>query len=312
MAENDKQSNLLVQSAREFSDDECMMMASSLAYYTIFSLPPLLVIVITVAGWIWGVQPVQEAIDKQVESVVGAQGKDQIHAMVEKANDPKRGTIATIVGVVILLFGATGVVAQLQFALNRVWEVEPDPEQGGIKRFVMKRILSLGMILGLAFLLLVSLALTTALSAGVGAVMALLPNEASPTVLMVVNGVVSFVVFALLFAAMFKWLPDVKIAWKDVLFGAIVTAVLFMVGKFLIGLYIGRMDPGAYGAAGSLVLILVWVYYSGLILFFGAELTEVWARRHGTEIVPAQGAVKVVEEKRHMRGGQQRPAHGAM
>lgn len=293
--------NVLKRTWQEFSQDDCSVMAASLAYYTIFSLPPLLVIVITVAGFFGGADAVEGRINDEIGRVVGEGGKEQINAMIQAANQPGRGLWATIIGVAVMVFGATGVVAQLQTALNKAWQVEPDPEQGGIKNFVVKRLLSFGMILGIAFLLLVSLVLTSVLTAAGETISRLLPGEVSQGLLMAIQIGVSLLITAALFAAMFKWLPDAEVAWRDVWIGAAVTAVWFEGGKFLIGLYLGGKDPGAYGAAGSLVLILIWIYYSGWILFLGAEFTQVWARRHGDRIEPSEGAVRVVKEKKRVR-----------
>jgi membrane protein len=187
---------------------------------------------------------------------------------------------------------------ELQAALNRAWGVEPDPDRGGVKNFVIKRLFSLGMVLSIAFLLLVSLVLSAALTAFGGALGGLLPGDASEVLLQLLDNAVSLVVITLLFAAMFKVLPDARIAWRDVWVGALVTTVLFLAGKFLIGLYLGQANPGeAYGAAGSLAILLVWIYYSSLILLLGAEFTPVWARERGAGVEPQEGAVRVVVER---------------
>ncbi|HEV7590806.1 MAG TPA: YihY/virulence factor BrkB family protein, partial [Longimicrobium sp.] len=184
----------------------------------------------------------------------------------------------------------------LQTALDRAWEVKPDPRAGGIKNFIFKRVLSLGMVLGIAFLLLVSLALSAMLTAVGGAIGALIPG-ASAVVVGILQTVISLAVITLLFAAIFKVLPDAVIAWRDVWVGAFVTAVLFEVGKWAIGLYLGHSNPGkAYGAAGALAVILVWIYYTAMIVLFGAEFTQTWAVRRGSGIRPEEGAVRVTED----------------
>lgn len=288
---------MLKQTFKDFSDDECPQMAAALSYYTVFSLPPLLVLILLLVGIFVDPQQVQEALSSQLGSLMGPEARSSVADIFQNAKRPdvSKGA-AGILGILGLLFGATGVVGQLQGSLNKAWEVEPDPEQGGWKSFVFKRLLSFGMILGIAFLLLVSLALTAALSAFGDALGAL--GGISGPVLHVVNLAVSLVVIVGLFAAMFKVLPDAEIAWKDVWVGALVTAVLFLVGKFLIGLYLGRSDPGAaFGAAGSLAVMLVWIYYSSMILLFGAEFTQTWTERRGGGIRPEPGAVRVEERK---------------
>lgn len=278
---------------QRFSEDECPMMASSLAYYTIFSLPALLVIVIAVAGLVWGEDAVRGRVGQELKGVVGNAGVAQLDTMVDAASKPKHGVLATVVGIAILLVGATGAVVQLQYSLNKIWRVKPDPRAGGVWPFIYKRILSFAMILTLAFLMMVSLLVTTALSAFGEQIGAWLPKDVSKALLLTVNFGVSFLVLASLFAAMFKWLPDARIRWRDVALGAILTAALFMVGKFLLGLYLGALNPNAYGPAAALVLILIWAYYSAMILFAGAEFTEVWARRSGRPSVPTAGAVRI-------------------
>lgn len=301
--DNDSSSGTLKQTANEFSEDDCPMMAAALAYYTAFAMPPLLVLIVTVAGWIWSPEAVTGQLEQQATDVVGQGGWQQMESMMHAAHQQKGGVFATVIGLIALLFGATGVMVQLQYALNRAWEVQPDPDQGGIKTFLFKRILSLAMILAVAFLLLVSLVLTAVLNAMGGMVTGWLPEGVSSWVPAAIHFVVSLIVFTLLFAAMFKWLPDAEVQWKDVWVGAGATALLFMVGKFALGLYFSLTDQGTYGAAASFVLLMLWIYYSGMIFLFGAEFTQVWAKRHGGGIAPAEGAVRVVE--------QTRPAHTA-
>ena len=214
---------------------------------------------------------------------------------------PGRRVPSTILGIVGLILGATGAVGQLQQALNRAWNVEPDPNQGGIKAFLGKRVFSLGMILGIAFLLLVSLVISAAISGLGDRLNTLMPAGLSGPVLQVINIVLSLAIIGFLFAAMFKVMPDAKIAWRSVWVGAAVTTVLFVIGKFLIGFYLGQSNPGqAYGAAGSLAVLLLWIYYSALIVLFGAEFTETWAENRGEGIEPEPGAVRVRREKQRV------------
>lgn len=286
----------------EFSNDDCPRMAAALAYYTVFSLPPLLVLIILLAGSIWGQQAIQGQIETQIADLIGPQAADQVQTMIRSASEKlaeSGGLVATLLGLGALLFGATGAFAQLQGALNQAWEVEPDPEAGGLKNFVFKRLLSFGMILGVAFLLLVSLVVSAVISVVLAHAQELLPQGISGVLLWAVNTALTFGIITLLFAALFKILPDADIDWRDVWAGAAVTALLFTAGKFLLSFYLGRSDPGgAFGAAGSLAIILVWIYYSSMILLLGAEFTQVWVRHHGKEIRPAKGAVRFVTERR--------------
>ena len=288
--------SLVRDSARDFSDDECPVRAAALAYYTIFALPPLLILLLMIAGLVWDPQDVQRALEGQFRSLIGEQGAAQIHTMIAQTDRPdKGGALATMLSIAGLLFGATGALLQLQGALNRAWEVKPDPKQGGIMAFITKRLLSLGMLLGIGFLLAVSLALTAGVAALGDAVGGGIPEP----VMYVVELGMSFAVLMLLFAAIFKILPDAETAWRDVWVGAGVTALLFVVGKFVLGLYLGRGDKGdPFGAAGALAVVLIWIYYAGMILLFGAEFTQKWAERRGGGVRPEKGAVHVVEEER--------------
>ena len=290
---------------RGFAQDECASLAAALAYYALFSLPPLLVIVTWIATRAFDPQEVRGHIGSQLQNVVGEEGAEQVATMVEKAQRPEQRTLGAIVGIGALLFGATGALGQLQASLNRVWGVKPDPQAGGVKQFLLKRVLSLAMVLVIGFLLLIALVVTAVVSAVSDQ---WLPGNWSRPLLLVVSQAVDFGVATLLFAALFKVLPDAKIAWRDVWVGAGVTALLFVLGKFALGFYLGRSDVGsAFGVAGSLALILVWIYYSGLILLLGAEFTQVWARSYGTEIQPADGAVRVVERTFSIRDGRPVP-----
>lgn len=297
---------LLKQSVGDFFNDECTTMAAALSYYTVFALPPLLLLIVMIVGAVMDPQDVREALHGQLGSLLGQAGGDEIRTILEKAQETKTPDagrpVAAILGVVTLLVGATGVFGQLQGALNKVWEVKPDPAQGGIKNFLVKRIFSFGMVIAIAFLLLVSLALTAAISA-VGDVMGRMVPGLGEVLLHVLNFGVSFGVITLLFAAMFKIVPDAEVAWRDVWVGALVTGLLFMIGKSAIGFYLGRSNPGeVFGAAGSLAILLVWIYYASMIVFFGAEFTQSWAEHRGEGVVPEKGAVRVVQEERQVRG----------
>ena len=265
---------LLVAAGKDFMEDKAPRLAAALSYYTAFSLPPLLVAVIGVAGVVYGVDEVRESIMSQVARLVGDASAATLTEAVTNAQQTTGSGIALMLGLVTLLIGATGAFGQLQEALNTIWEVEPK-KGGGIWRLVRSRLLSFGTILGTGFLLLVSLTV----SAGIGALVDVASNvDWIAPYLAALDVVASLIVITCLFALIFKLLPDTKIEWRDVWVGAALTAILFVVGKFAIGFYLGVSDVGsAYGAAGSIIVILVWIYYSGLILFFGAEFTQVWA-----------------------------------
>jgi membrane protein len=283
---------LLKKTLSDFSRDDCMARAAALAYYTIFALPPLLILLVTVAGQIWSPAEVQRALEGQFAGVVGQGGSQQIHQMMVRGNNtPGHGLLGEIAGIAGLLFGATGAFLSLQSALNYAWEVKPDPKAGGVKNFIMKRLLSLGMVLGLGFLLAVSLALTAAVSAFTG----MFGGAIAPIIVHAIDLIASLVVLGVLFSALFKFLPDAVIAWRDVWVGGLVTAVLFVAGKFVIGLYLAHSNPGnAFGAASALAVVLVWVYYAGIILLLGAEFTQEWATERGQGMRPKAGAVRVV------------------
>jgi membrane protein len=300
--------SMIKESFKGWMDDGALDLGAALAYYTIFSLAPLLLIVIGVAGLVWGREAVQGQLVSQLQGVVGPQGSEAIQTMIANAGRHGSGVLATIVGLVTILFGATGAFVQLQSALNRVWNVEPRPG-AGIWSFVRTRLISFGMILGIGFLLLVSLVLTAAVAAIGKWATGLLPG--GETLVSALTFAVSFLLITLLFAMIYKVLPDVEIAWRDVWIGAGVTAFLFTIGKFLIGLYLGKSSAAStYGAAGSLVVLLLWVYYSSQILFLGAEFTEVYATRYGSRIRPSKHAVPVVEKKERVSVREWPPAKG--
>jgi membrane protein len=284
---------IIKRTGHEFSNNNCMQMAAALAYYTVFSLPPLLVIVVSVAGMFVGEEDVRTRVESETRAVVGDRGAAQIGTMISHAQKPGRGVWGTVIGGAMLLFGATGVMVQLQASLNQAWDVKPDPRQGGARTFLVKRILSLAMILAIAFLMLVSLVISTILNTLHEQVGGWLPVGLSRTALGLAHGTVSYLVITVLFAGMYKYLPDVKVAWRDVWLGGALTAALFVLAKWGLGVYLAHSDiASTYGAAGALALILVWIYYSGVIFLLGAEFTQVWARHHGRGFEPADGAVR--------------------
>ena len=284
-----------------FSEDDCPTMAAALSYYTVFSLPPLLVLLLTILGAVLDPQDIQGNIEAQIRSAMGPAGASQIHTILANADRPGGYSLPAILSVVALVLGATGVFGQLQAALNKAWGVAPDPTKGGIKYLLLKRLFGMGMVLGLAFILLVSLVVSAILSAFGEQLGRFLPSGLSAPVLEAINFAGSLAVISLLFAAIFKILPDAKISWRDVRVGAVVTGLLFVGGKFALGLYLGHSNPGeAFGAAGALALMLVWIYYSSMIVLLGAEFTQVWAEERGRGIIPERGAVRVVRETRRL------------
>lgn len=291
---------LLKQTVAEYNEDKVSRLAAALAYYTVFSLAPILIIAIAIAGLVFGQEAAQGEIVGQIQGLVGRDGAQIIQTAIENASKPKAGILATVINIVVLLFGASGVFAQLQDALNTVWEVAPKPERG-LKNVIQQRFLSFAMVLVIAFLLLTSLVLSAGLAALGNYMGGLLPGL--DVLWRIVNFGLSFGVITLLFAMIYKILPDAKIAWGDVWFGAAITALLFAIGKSVLGLYLGNASFGStYGAAGSLVIILAWVFYSAQILFVGAEFTQVYASKYGSRIVPTKNAVALTDEARAQQG----------
>lgn len=269
---------------RDFRKDDVPRLAAALSYYTAFSLPPLLLLVMLMAGFLWDPQDVQGRLVSEIGIAMGPEAAEQIRSMIEQADRPGSGSVfVTIISIAALLFGATGAFAQVQAALNTAWNVKPEARGSGILRIFMKRVISFGMILVIVFLLIVSLVVSAILSAASTRVASMLPMGIGDAALWAIDAALSLGIITLLFMAIFKVLPDADVSWSDVWRGSLVTAVLFVLGKFLLGFYIGRSDPGsAFGAAGSLAVILVWIYYSAIIFFLGAEFTQVYAERRGS------------------------------
>lgn len=295
---------LMKDTFREWREDGATRLAAALAYYTTFSLAPLLVLVIAIAGLVGGREAAQNQTMAQVQDLLGKEGREFIQEMIETASRPTTGWTATLIGAATLLFGALGVFGELQNSLNTIWEVKPTPATSlldGIRRFIVKRLISFTMVLGIGFLLLASLVISAALSALGEYIGSRWPL--ADLWLQLINFAISFAVITVLFAMMFKFLPEVNVAWKDVWLGAAVTSALFSLGKLLIGLYLGRSEVGTiFGAAGSLAILLIWIYYSAQILFFGAEFTQVYANRYGSKMIPDPGMVKITEQERAQKG----------
>jgi membrane protein len=284
---------LLAQTWQEWQKDDATRIGAALAYYTTFSLAPLLVVATSVAGLVYGKDAAEGEVTKQLTNMLGEQGAEQVQTMLANAHSHSGGVIATIVGTVAVLIGCGTVFVELQAALNRMWETPPKDEQSGILAWLKKRGLSFGLVLVIGFLLLVSLMVSAALSGAGEALGARV--ELPPAILSVINFLVSTAVIGGLFTLLYKVLPDEKIDWGDVWVGGLVTALLFSLGKALIGLYLGQSSvASAYGAAGSLAVVLIWIYYSAQLVLFGAEFTQVYANRHGSR---SQGRQTGKQEK---------------
>ncbi|QEG41753.1 YihY/virulence factor BrkB family protein [Roseimaritima ulvae] len=295
----------LKQTFAEFSKNRCSTLAAALAYYTAFALPPLLYLLLTLLTFGMSVmydseqaeQKAQAVLTSQAAELLGNQAvSDQITTILDNHQESQGQWWKTLLSFAGILVGATGVVAALQAALNQVWEVKPDPEETGIKDVIVKRVFSLGMILGLGFLLLVSLIVSSVL-AGIGESVGGWIGM-SETVVAVVHFVVQALVVMVIFAAIFRYMPDADVRWKDVLVGAAITTALFLLGRWAMQLYFSYSDPGAQlgAAAASLAVLLVWVYYTAMIVLLGAEATQVYAVRYGHGIRPEPHAVRVVEK----------------
>ena len=272
----------------EYSNDKVPKLAAALSYYTVFSIAPLLVIAIAVAGFVFGADAAQGRVAQEIKGLVGDQGAQFVQTAIQKTNQTGGGVLATILGVVTLLIGATAAFIELQDSLNMVWKVKPKPG-APIKSFIRDRLISSGLVLAIGFLLLVSLLI----SAGLSALQDYLGRILSipPFILQLVNIVISLGVIFVMFSLLFRFLPDVDISWRDVWIGALATTILFVAGRFLISLYLGHGSVGStYGAAGSMAILLVWVYYSAQILFLGAEFTYVYATRFGSGAKPSAHA----------------------
>jgi membrane protein len=276
--------NLLKASVSAWSDDKAPSRGAALSYYTIFAMPPLFMIAIFIASLVFDPTSVQKQMFSEVGGLIGNKSAEAIQAAMSAQYQTNKGLFASAIAIVTLLVTSTGLFIELQDALNTIWGVQPKPGQG-ITGFIRMRLLSFAMVVGIGFLLLVSLVVSAALAAFSKFLNLLLPGAGAVSV--ITSDIVSFLVIAALFAMIFKVLPDVKIAWSDVWIGAGITSLLFTFGKFLLGWYLGRSTTiSAYGAAGSIILVLLWVYYSAQILFFGAEVTKVYANRFGVRLKP--------------------------
>jgi membrane protein len=289
---------LFVQTYNEWSEDCALRFSAALAYYSIFAMAPLVIIAISVAGLVFGEAAARGQIYQQIEWLIGHKAALEIQSIIQASSDPGKSTLATIIGLITLLIGASGVFGQLKDALNSIWGVQLRPGKTFIT-LIKDYLQDFSMVLGIGFLLLISLLLGAALQALNQFLTAYLQL---PSFIEPLTAVISFFILIVLFAAIFKVLPDVEIGWEDVWIGATVTAILFTLGKYLIGLYLGSSSiSSSFGAAGALILILVWVYYSTTIFLFGAEFTKVYADQFGSGIHPSRNACFVDEAKRHAK-----------
>jgi membrane protein len=287
----------------EFLADRCPQMAAAISFYTLFSLPPLLVLLIMLIEPWMSPEVVIGWLEEEVGGLIGPQGSAQLLALVENARRPGQGgPIPAILGIGAFLFGATAAFGQLQAALNAAWQVGPNPERGDVRNFLAKRVLSFLMIVAIGVLLVTLLLFSTLLGAFGDTLEAIDPRLPSGEILRGIDVTTSFSILTFTFAAMFRYLPDAKVTWRAALRGGVITALLFTAGKVGLGYYLGTSDPGsAFGAAGSLALVLIWIYYSSMILLLGAEITQVWMRWRGEPIRPREGAVRVILKTEHYR-----------
>jgi membrane protein len=276
---------------QEWWADDTFRFAASLAFYTIFSIAPVLLIVVGVASLFYAKETAIDRIVFEIQNLVGIRGAQAVRDVLEASSGFGKSIWAITTGVVTFLFGASAVFAELQIALNKIWDVEAQPRRGMILKLVLDRLRSFTIALGVGFLLLVSLVISAAISALQGYMQSRMPVV--PGFWQTLNIIVSFLIAGALFAMIYKYLPDARIRWKDVWIGAAVSAALFTAGKYIIGVYLGQTaTASAFGAAGSLAVLLIWVYYSSLISFLGAEFIQVYARRHGVPIEPESHAVR--------------------
>lgn len=299
---------ILKRTINGFSENRCTQMAAALSYYTVFSLAPLLIVILTVAGFLMrqsGLgteQQVREQTVEQIQDVVGPEGAEQIAGMLAAVSTQEGSWLRTLLNIGGVLFGATVVVMQLQTSLNQSWQVQPDPEQGGVKTFISKRLLSLALVIGVGLLLLVLLVATTLIDVLRNRFLNVLPETISQWLdqgffVQLIYVALQVTLMAVLIGVIFKVLPDCVIPWRDVMVGALVTAVAFIIGRYAIGLYLSHADVASgFGAAGSLALLFVWIYYSAIIFFLGAEFTHAYILERGGDIVPEEGAVRVIAE----------------
>ena len=287
--------NLLKLAAKEFGNDHAMKLSASLSYYTIFSLVPMLVIIVSLCSIFFGKEAVQGELYWQIKEWTGSEVAAQIQSMIKNAQRSNQSVLATTIGIITLIIGATGIFTEIQGSINYIWSIKAKPKRGWLK-FLTVRLLSFALTISLGFLMLVSLVLNTVMDLLFNKLEKILPQAIY--MVYIVNIVLVIAVIILLFAVIFKVLPDGKLTWRDAFVGAAFTAFLFMLGKFIIGFYISKMSiVSTYGSSSAVVLILVWVYFSSVILYFGAEFTKVYAAAYGHEIHPDVFAVRIEKKE---------------
>lgn len=286
---------LLKASFEEFSADNVVKLSASLAYYTVFSIGPLLLVLISLAGLFFEKEAITGEIYGQMKTLIGKDGAEQLINIIQNIREQNSAAKYSIIGSVVLIFGATGVFADIQDSINYIWAIKAKPKKGWLK-FITNRLLSFSLIVGIGFLMIVSLFVNTLTDLLTNRLQQLL-NIEMVLLLKGINILILFLVISLLFAIVYKVLPDARIRWKDAFVGARFTAVLFIIGKFLIGYYLGNSSFSAYGAAAAVIIILSWVYYTSIILYFGAEFTKVYALSRGGGITPYSNAVFIIKRE---------------
>ncbi|PKL86057.1 MAG: ribonuclease BN [Ignavibacteriae bacterium HGW-Ignavibacteriae-1] len=283
--------NLLKTAFKEWWEKDPFKESAVIAFYAIFSLPGLLVVIVTIAGYFLGEDAVNNRLSSQISSALGADTAKQIQDMIATASESKKSVWATIIGVVTILVGATGVFAQFQRSLNIIWEVKTDESKSGIWSVLRGRLFSFGLLVAISFIMMASFMITSLLSA-MGDWLSSQFSDSLLVVVQVINFIVSGLITAFLFAIMFKFFPDAEVKWKHVWWGSLLTAILFLLGMFALSLYFGKAEPGSgYGAAGSIILILLWVSYTSMIVFYGAQFTHTYAEQQDGYIPPDKNAV---------------------
>lgn len=297
--------NVLKGAFAAFNEDNCVKLSASLSYYTIFSISPLLIIIISLSSIFLGREAIEGRIHSQITSLIGASAAVQIEDIIKASHREGKGVLGTVIGAVVLVIGATGIFTEIQDSINYIWSLRAKPKRGIVK-YLSNRLISFSLIVSLGFLLLVSLVLSALLDLLSDRLTIMFPHT-TVYIFYALNQVIIFVIIALLFAIIFKVLPDGRIKWKDAFIGASFTAILFIIGKAGISYYIGRSNLGAtYGTAASVIIILTWVYYTSIILYYGAEFTKVYALDYGSGIVPNDTAVFII--KREAKEIESRPA----
>ncbi|MBS1585153.1 MAG: YihY/virulence factor BrkB family protein [Bacteroidetes bacterium] len=300
---------VLKATVKEFIDDNATKLSASLAYYTVFSIGPLLLVMVTVAGLFFKQTNITGRVYHQMQYLVGTQGADQMKSILENISQQNNGSLFGIVGIIVLIFGATGVFVEIQTSINYIWSIKAKPQKGWLE-FIRNRLLSFSLIIGIGFLLIVSLLINAIMDALTGRLEHFL-GDANTVLLKIISVVLLYLVISVLFAVIYKVLPDATISWRDAFTGSFFTGILFLVGKFLIGVYLGNSQfSSTYGAAASIIIILTWVYYSSIILYFGAEFTKIYSVKVGRGIKPYRTAVFIVKrEAKELPESKKDPIH---